>query len=75
VVIQSYASIPLFSAVWFWRERHEASFFVAIRWHLVYGEVSGGEYHEGQIGGFEMEVQISALLRVLLDVLGFAAAV
>jgi hypothetical protein len=42
---------------------------------LVYSEVRGGEYHEGKIGGFEIEVRVSALLRVLLGVLGFAAAV
>jgi hypothetical protein len=42
---------------------------------LVYDEVRGGEYHEGRIGGLEMEVRVSALLRDLLGVPGFVAAV
>jgi hypothetical protein len=33
------------------------------------------KYHEDQIGGLAMEVRVSALLRDLLGVLGFAAAV
>jgi hypothetical protein len=47
-VIHTYAFI---STVWFWRERCEALSFVAIRRLLVHGEVRGGEYHEGRIGG------------------------
>jgi hypothetical protein len=61
--------------VWFWRERREAPFFIAIRWLLVHGKVRGGEYHEGLIGGLAMKVRVSALLRDLLSVLGFAATV
>jgi hypothetical protein len=57
------------------RERREAPFFVAIRWHLVHDEVRGGEYHEGRIGGLTMEVRVSALLRDLLGAMGFAKAV
>jgi hypothetical protein len=36
---------------------------------LVYGEVRGGEYHEGWIGGLAMEIRVYALLRDLLGVL------
>jgi hypothetical protein len=42
---------------------------------LIHGEVRDREYHEGQIRGLSMEVRVSALLRDLLDVLDFAAAV
>ena len=42
---------------------------------LVHGEVRGGEYHDGRIGGLAMEVRVSVLLRDLLGVPGFAAAV
>jgi hypothetical protein len=42
---------------------------------LVHGEVRGGEYHEGRIGGLALEVRVSTLLRDLLGVLGFATAV
>jgi hypothetical protein len=42
---------------------------------LFHGEVRGGEYHEDRIGVLAMEVQVSVLLRDLLGVLGFAAAV
>jgi hypothetical protein len=50
-------------------------FFVAIRSHLVHGEVRGEEYHEGRIRGLAMEVRISSLFRDLLGVLGFEATV
>jgi hypothetical protein len=46
-----------------------------VTFNLVHDEVSGGEYHEGRIGGPVMEVRVSALLRDLLGVLDFAAAV
>jgi hypothetical protein len=42
---------------------------------LVHGEVRGREYHEDRIGGLAMEVRLFALLRDLLGILGFAAAV
>jgi hypothetical protein len=42
---------------------------------LVHGEVRGGEYHKGWIEGLAIEVRVSALLRDLLGVLVFAAAV
>jgi hypothetical protein len=42
---------------------------------LVYGKVRNGEYHEGWIGGLAMELYVSALLRDLLGVQGFPAAV
>jgi hypothetical protein len=38
-----------------------------------HGEVRDEEYHEGQIGGLAMEVQVSTLLRDLIGVLDFAA--
>jgi hypothetical protein len=41
---------------------------------LVHGELRGREYHEGQIEGLAMEVRVFALLRDLLDVLDFKAA-
>jgi hypothetical protein len=42
---------------------------------LVHGEVRDGEYHEGRIEGLAMEVRVFALLRDLLGVMGFLAAV
>jgi hypothetical protein len=33
---------------------------------MVHGESRGREYHEGQIGGLAMEVQISVMLRDLM---------
>jgi hypothetical protein len=42
---------------------------------LVNDEVRGGDFHEGRIGGLAMEVVVFALLRGLLGVPGFAAAV
>jgi hypothetical protein len=42
---------------------------------LVHGDIRGGEYHEGRIGGLAMEVRISVMLRDLLGVLGFAAVI
>jgi hypothetical protein len=39
---------------------------------LVYGEIIGGEYHQGWIGALTMEVQVSISL---MDFLDFAAAV
>jgi hypothetical protein len=42
---------------------------------LVHGEIIGGEYDEGQIGGLAMEVRVSVLLRDLLGILGFTAAI
>ena len=58
--------------VWFWRERREALFFLAIQRHFLHDEVRGGEYHEGRIGGLAMEVRVSVMLRDLLGVLGLA---
>jgi hypothetical protein len=37
--------------IWFWRKWCKALSFVAIKRLLVHGEVRGGEYHEGRIGG------------------------
>jgi hypothetical protein len=42
---------------------------------LVHGEVRDEEYLEDWIEGLAMEVRISVLLRDLLGVLNFAAAV
>jgi hypothetical protein len=42
---------------------------------LVHGEIRGGEYHDGRIGGLAMKVQVSALLRHLLGIPGFATTV
>jgi hypothetical protein len=71
-VVCTYAFIL---TIWFRRKRHEALFFVAIRWLLVQDEVRSEEYHEGPIGGLAMEVQVLALLRHWLGVLGFTAVV
>jgi hypothetical protein len=42
---------------------------------IFHGEVRGGEYHGGRIGGLAMEVRVSALLRDLLGFPGFTAAI
>jgi hypothetical protein len=72
LVVRTHAFTP---TIWFWRERREALFFVAIWLLLVHGEFRIGEYHEGRIGGLAMEVRVSALLKDLLGVLGFVVAV
>jgi hypothetical protein len=42
---------------------------------LVHGKIISGEYHEAWIGGLAMEVRVSVMLRDLLGVLVFVAAV
>jgi hypothetical protein len=42
---------------------------------LLHGEVRGGEYHDDRIGELAIEVQVSALLRELLSILGFTVAI
>jgi hypothetical protein len=42
---------------------------------MVHDEIRGEEYYEGRIGGLTIEVRVSVLLRDLLGVLGFAAAI
>jgi hypothetical protein len=42
---------------------------------LVHGEIRGGENLEGWFRGLAMEVRVSILLRGLLGVLSFAAAI
>ena len=41
---------------------------------LVHGEIRGGEYHEGRIGGLAMEVRVCVLLRNFLGVLDFRSS-
>jgi hypothetical protein len=42
---------------------------------LVHGEIRGGKYDEGRIGGLAIEVQVSVLLKGLLSVLNFTPTI